>query len=114
MWEDIVRKKTDGKSKVDRIKEQVSSVVPHQEYLKDLQKHLGNTQESAPPEEAEKSKKPYEKFGSRTKSSTGQTAVPPNQTQKILAMLKEKKNMRSSEVGGTAKPETPSDKEKSG
>jgi CMP-N-acetylneuraminic acid synthetase len=112
MFEDIVRKRTDGKSKVDRTKEQVSSVVPHQDFLKDLQGHLGNTQESAPLEDTEKSKKPYEKFSSRTKDSTGKTAVPPNQTQKILAMLKEKKNMRTVENLGTSKTDASLEKEK--
>jgi len=96
MFEDVIKKPVDYKVKIDRNKEQSNDVVNHQEFLNQLKKDLGNSEESRPNEDNRERK--YEKMrikDSGTRSGI-QTAVPPNQTQKILAMLKEKKNLRSS------------------
>lgn len=96
LFEEVIKKPTD-KKQANFNKEQVIEVRSHQKFLNELKEFLGNSEESKPVDFDSRASNKFEKMRSKdTRTSSGAQPVQPNQTQKIQAMLKEKKMAKTS------------------
>ena len=107
LFEDIIKKPNDSRNNKEK-KEKNQNIVKHQKFLEDLKGHLGNfeTKKAGDNEQHNRARhgdrmsnieKLRKDTGNRESRTSNQTPVPANQTQKILQMLKEKKQRNNDE-----------------